>query len=178
MEAFRLLARQVIRRLWVIPVGVTVWDLGVCIRPVEGRSMQPVLNPEAAPGAVPSRNWVLVNRWAALSVSLMRGDVVILTHPEKKDVSVVKRIVAFEGDVIKTNGYKKQQYLKIPVGHCWVEGDHPVASKDSNSYGPVPLGLLTGKVIAILWPVPEIARVATDLSADAKARSIHVNPKW
>jgi inner membrane protease subunit 2 len=90
--------RQWVRRVWVVPVGITAWDLVLCVRPVEGRSMQPVLNPETQAGAVPSRNWVAINR---MVVGLHRGDVVTLIHPEAPEKSIVKRIVALEGDVIK-----------------------------------------------------------------------------
>lgn len=33
-----------------------------------------------------------------------------------------------------------------------VESDHVEGGRDSNSYGAVPLGLITGKVTAIVWP--------------------------
>lgn len=32
--------------------------------------------------------------------------------------------------------------VKIPQGHCWVEGDNPASSADSRSYGPVSDSLL------------------------------------
>ena len=35
----------------------------------------------------------------------------------------------------RTAGYSEYLYLKIPEGHCWVEGDRPEFSKDSNTYG-------------------------------------------
>lgn len=44
---------------------------------------------------------------------------------------------------------------KVPLGHMWVEGDHPDDSRssiDSNTYGPVAVGLLVGKVMGVYWP--------------------------
>ena len=40
----------------------------------------------------------------------------------------------------------------MPQGHCWVVGDNLSVSRDSRDYGPVPIGLVTGKVLATLWP--------------------------
>lgn len=36
----------------------------------------------------------------------------------------------------------------MPEGHCWVLGDNLTESRDSRTYGPVPLGLVKGKVVA------------------------------
>ena len=94
--------RWLVRRAWVVPVGITVWDVLVAVRPVDGRSMQPTLNPESTPGAVPSRNWVLLNRWVAWwGTGVRRGDVVTLISPDNPDVTVVKRVVALEGDIVR-----------------------------------------------------------------------------
>lgn len=37
-------------------------------------------------------------------------------------------------------------FLQIPRGHLWLVGDNPENSTDSRSYGPVPVGLVRGKV--------------------------------
>ena len=37
-------------------------------------------------------------------------------------------------------------WLKIPKGHLWLLGDNPKYSKDSRDYGPVPYGLIQGRV--------------------------------
>lgn len=41
------------------------------------------------------------------------------------------------------------RYITVPVGHCWVEGDNALWSVDSRHYGPIPLGLVVGKVLAV-----------------------------
>ena len=43
--------------------------------------------------------------------------------------------------------------IRIPPGHCWVEGDEHFHSRDSNTFGPVPLGLLEARVDRIVWPL-------------------------
>ncbi len=42
--------------------------------------------------------------------------------------------------------------LQVPKGHCWIVGDNLVASRDSRYFGPVPLALIRGKVIATMRP--------------------------
>ena len=47
------------------------------------------------------------------------------------------------------------EVVVVPPGHVWVEGEHPEGSRwsvDSNTYGPIPMGLLIGKVEAVVWP--------------------------
>lgn len=41
---------------------------------------------------------------------------------------------------------------KVPPGHIYLGGDNLPWSRDSRSFGPVPLGLVNGKVIARVWP--------------------------
>jgi inner membrane protease subunit 2 len=43
--------------------------------------------------------------------------------------------------------------VRIPPGHCWVEGDEHFHSRDSNTFGAVPLGLLEARVDGIVWPL-------------------------
>ena len=42
---------------------------------------------------------------------------------------------------------------QVPEGHCWLIGDNVDASRDSRFYGPLPLALIKGKVIARVWPL-------------------------
>lgn len=48
-------------------------------------------------------------------------------------------------------------YLRqVPEGHVFVGGDNLPWSRDSRNYGPVPLGLVNGKIIARVWPLSKI----------------------
>lgn len=38
--------------------------------------------------------------------------------------------------------------LQVPPGHVWLQGDNLVLSRDSREYGPVPLALMKGRVVA------------------------------
>ena len=43
--------------------------------------------------------------------------------------------------------------MQVPEGHCWVNGDNLDASRDSRIFGPLPLALVRGKVLAAWgWP--------------------------
>lgn len=56
--------------------------------------------------------------------------------PNNPKQKIIKRIVALEGDTIKTISYKNRT-VTVPRGHCWIEGDNRDHSLDSNYYGPV-----------------------------------------
>jgi len=46
----------------------------------------------------------------------------------------------------------------VPQGHCYVVGDNLKYSRDSRMFGPLPLALIKGRVIArfsFSWPWPE-----------------------
>ncbi|XP_059511876.1 mitochondrial inner membrane protease subunit 2 isoform X2 [Myotis daubentonii] len=108
-----------------VPVAVTFLDRVACVARVEGASMQPSLNP----GGSQSSDVVLLNHWKVRNLEVQRGDIVSLV----------------------TMGHKNR-YVKVPRGHIWVEGDHHGHSFDSNSFGPVSLGLLHAHATHILWP--------------------------
>ncbi len=38
----------------------------------------------------------------------------------------------------------------MPEGHCWLIGDNLPESRDSRTFGPLPLALIKGKVVAHL----------------------------
>ncbi|KAK1803925.1 hypothetical protein P4O66_003862 [Electrophorus voltai] len=55
--------------------------------------------------------------------------------PKNPKQKIIKRVIALEGDFIKTLGYKNR-YVRVPDGHLWIEGDHYGHSFDSNTFGP------------------------------------------
>ncbi|XP_055579012.1 mitochondrial inner membrane protease subunit 1 isoform X2 [Falco cherrug] len=44
-------------------------------------------------------------------------------------------------------------FLKVPKGHVWLEGDNLRNSTDSRCYGPVPYGLIRGRICFKIWPL-------------------------
>jgi len=77
---------------------------------------------------------------------IKRGDVVIARSPTSPTDIVCKRVVGLPGD-------RLDSWDTVPKGQAWLEGDNSSVSRDSRVYGPVPLGLLQGKVIARVWPL-------------------------
>ena len=67
----------------------------------------------------------------------------------------VKRVIALPGDAVHTRPPYPLAVEHIPAGHVWVEGEHPEGSRksyDSNTYGPISMSLLVGKVRGVVWP--------------------------
>lgn len=81
--------------------------------------MQPALNPESSDSA----DYVFLSRWAVRNNNVQRGDIVSLISPKDPGQKIIKRVVGMQGDVVSTLGYK-QEIVRVPEGHCWVEGDH------------------------------------------------------
>ena len=144
--------------LIVAPVTATVLDVFGYVAKVEGASMQPCLNP----GPTKNTDYVLLNRWKARNFQFDRGEVVSLTSPTNPDQKIIKRIIGLEGDTVKTLSYKNR-YVKVPDGHCWVEGDHHGQSLDSNLFGPVSMGLIMAKASHIVWPPSRWQRLEAQL---------------
>uniref|UniRef100_K3WEU9 Mitochondrial inner membrane protease subunit n=1 Tax=Globisporangium ultimum (strain ATCC 200006 / CBS 805.95 / DAOM BR144) TaxID=431595 RepID=K3WEU9_GLOUD len=145
--------------LWV-PVGVAVNSLVVSVASVKGRSMQPTLNGGMSENAV--RDRVLLDKFSVqMRHQFTRGDVVVLASPSAPGELLIKRLVALEGDLITD---RKGHRVLIPTGKCWVEGDNPACSDDSNdAFGPVPLALINARVLAVLWPLHQMKLVKSEL---------------
>ncbi|CAG9841149.1 unnamed protein product [Diabrotica balteata] len=161
--------------LYGVPVGITIIDIVGYIARVDGISMQPALNPDKT-----KTDYVFLNRWAVKDYQIHRGDIISLISPKDPSQKIIKRVIGLEGDVIATLRYKTD-IIRIPEGHCWIEGDHTGHSMDSNNFGPVSVGLVTAKATCIVWPpsrwqlihssVPE-SRKPLNLKPSLKSRSI------
>ncbi|KAM4618972.1 mitochondrial inner membrane protease subunit 2 [Polymixia lowei] len=146
-----------------VPVTVTVLDRFAYVARVEGASMQPSLNPDG----VSESDVVLLNRWSVRNYQVQRGDVVSVLSPRNPQQKIIKRVIALEGDCIRTLGYKNR-YVRVPDGHLWIEGDHHGHSLDSNSFGPVSVGLLHGRASHIIWPPNRWQRIKPSLPQNRK----------
>ncbi|XP_077983738.1 mitochondrial inner membrane protease subunit 2-like [Glandiceps talaboti] len=134
--------------VFAMPVSITFLDYVGYVARVDGASMQPVLNPRRETG----HDVIFLSRWAVRNYDISRGDIVSLDSPRDPGTRLVKRIIALEGDTVKTLHYKNR-YVTVPRGHCWVEGDHHGQSMDSNLFGPVAVGLIHAKASHIIWPL-------------------------
>lgn len=121
--------------------------------------MQPTLNPNGRK----QYDFVFIDRWHTLPNDIQAGDVVALTSPNNQNVSFIKRVIGVEGDFLNTPRYR-HNYVIVPRGHCWVEGDNYRSSLDSNKFGPVSLGLIKGKATHIVWPPHRWTKLNSDIS--------------
>ncbi|CAA3012082.1 mitochondrial inner membrane protease subunit 1 [Olea europaea var. sylvestris] len=115
---------------------------------VYGPSMLPTLN---LTGDV-----LLVEKMSHLLGMVGPGDVVLVRSPENPRKTITKRIVGMEGDkvtfLVDPNHSDRSHSLVVPKGHVWIQGDNIYASKDSRHLGPIPYGLILGKVFCRVWP--------------------------
>jgi len=69
---------------------------------------------------------------------------------------VIKRVIGMEGDfVLRDTPGTGDTMIQIPKGHCWVVGDNLPYSRDSRHFGPMPMALIRGKVLARVLPWKE-----------------------
>ncbi|XP_020181861.1 uncharacterized protein [Aegilops tauschii subsp. strangulata] len=132
-------------------IGITVSDRYFSVAAVHGGSMRPTLDGTTADG----REYAVVKRSPLYDYS--RGEVVVFVSPADHRSRTIKRLIGLPGDWISVPD--KEEIRQIPEGHCWVEGDNGSASWDSRSYGPVPLGLVQGRVTHVVWPPSKMGRV-------------------
>lgn len=117
---------------------------------------------------------------ASMGTGIAVGDLVSVVSPHNPSRDACKRVLGLPGDTIlldtrldppllhdlewgqkdaKATKEMKQLdpdrdpiYIVIPKGHIWVGGDNMANSTDSRSYGPIPLGLVKGKIVARAFP--------------------------
>lgn len=172
-----------VANITAISVGVPaliVHDIGTLAK-IEGDSMQPTFNPENGVSIELCENSiseqdkikllnqrlkqdrVFVNKWSVKEKKKLEiGDIVVFISPQDPNRRHIKRILAMPGDVIQI--IETGDIFYIEPGHCWLEGDNNSSSYDSSDYGPVPLGLIEGRVSFIVWPLNRIQRITNDCS--------------
>jgi mitochondrial inner membrane protease subunit 1 len=111
-----------------------------------GISMLPTFNA--------SHDWVFISKYYRRGRDISVGDVVSFKHPVRVGENAIKRVVGMPGNFVLagTPGRGEGRMLQVPEGHCWLVGDNLKWSRDSRMFGPVPLALVTGKVLWRVWP--------------------------
>ncbi|KAK8162441.1 peptidase S24/S26A/S26B/S26C [Phyllosticta citrichinensis] len=126
------------------------WTYGFTIIPTAGASMVPNLPTFGAA--------VLISKQYRRGRNIEVGDLVSFDHPMKLGEGVIKRVIGLPGDFVLRDTPEKGDgiMLQVPEGHMWVAGDNQSASRDSRMFGPIPLALVRGKVLAQLYPFKDM----------------------
>lgn len=114
-----------------------------------------------------------------------RGDIVTFADPEVAGRTLIKRVIATEGQTVDLEdghvyvdgvqldepyvGEKESYPLArtaadvevefpyiVPSGCVWVMGDNREASQDSRYFGAIPVSSITGRAAMIYWPIGDI----------------------
>ncbi|CAL9204576.1 unnamed protein product [Musa hybrid cultivar] len=138
--------------------GITISDRYATVYSLTGTSMSPTFTTSSPgfPGYLKG-DIVLVEKFCLEKYKFSRGDVIAFKSPSDHKREFVKRLIALPGDSMQIPD--TSDILKIPEGHCWVEGDNKEFSLDSRHFGPIPLGLVQGRVTHIIWPPQRISKV-------------------
>jgi len=102
---------------------------------VRGSSMIPTLLPGER---------LLFDRLAYLRDRPEAGDVVLVAHPLRPNLRLVKRLAGLPGDVINGRALARGEY--------WVLGDNEGQSTDSREFGSVHRHDLLGRAWVRYWP--------------------------
>ncbi len=100
-----------------------------------------------------------------------RGDVVVFEPPDVHDEDYIKRVIGLPGDKVEVKGGKvyvndialEEPYIKeapfspynvtiVPPNNLFVLGDNRNASRDSRSFGMLPVDKIVGKAMMVYWP--------------------------
>ncbi|KAI0108654.1 LexA/Signal peptidase [Nemania sp. FL0031] len=131
---------------------------------VYGVSFTPGLGPSMLPTIEIYNDWFVTDKRYRRGRGVRVGDCVVFSIPIFPGEEGVKRVTGMPGDYVLRNtppatssgspssgavrGAGSETMIQVPKGHCFVVGDNLHWSRDSRDYGPIPLALIKGKVIA------------------------------
>ena len=95
---------------------------------------------------------VLVDKvfWKLFDIEF--GSVLVFISPVDPDRLVMKRVLGRPGDLVLVDPTKSTNKIKVPPNHLWMQGDNYPFSNDSRFYGPIPIGLVQGRIVCQLYP--------------------------
>eukprot|EP01138_Halocafeteria_seosinensis_P012583 gb/GECG01012857.1/.p1 GENE.gb/GECG01012857.1/~~gb/GECG01012857.1/.p1 ORF type:complete len:136 (+),score=8.22 gb/GECG01012857.1/:1-408(+) len=133
-------------------MGKTLPLLALLKPQCQGPSMLPTLNDQG--------DVLLVDKLTPKFRPYTKNEIVVVRSPHTRGEKVCKRIKGLEGDTFCARTVLFA--VQVPRGHLWIEGDNPQNSSDSRHYGPLPLALVEGRVVARIWPLNKFKRFNTE----------------
>lgn len=151
--------RMALLLFWSILLYIVFERYVVGLGVITERSMLPTL---------PEDSYFLINKYVYRLHPPRRGDIVVVRHSEPggEEETYVKRVIAFEGEMVRIkhgrvsiNGkpLPEPYVLKRPYADfgphlvapktCFVMGDNRAESEDSRSFGDVALDDLQGRIV-------------------------------
>ena len=100
-----------------------------------------------APTLIPGER-LLFYRLAYVRRRPRTGEIVLVAHPLRPRLRMVKRVTAVPGQTV--GGLMHPRVLA--KGEYWVEGDNSDASTDSREFGPVSRREILGRAWVRYWP--------------------------
>ncbi|KAE8145489.1 peptidase S24/S26A/S26B/S26C [Aspergillus avenaceus] len=131
-----------------------IWEHLITVQLSEGPSMYPTFSPRG--------DYLMISRLHSHGRGIEVGDVVRFYHPTFLGVNGAKRVIGMPGDFVcrdlafSTEVGREGEMIQVPEGHVYVAGDNLPWSRDSRNYGPIPMGLINGKIIARVWPLSKM----------------------
>ncbi|KAI0884399.1 LexA/Signal peptidase [Annulohypoxylon maeteangense] len=126
--------------------------------------------PSMLPTFQTRNEWFITDRSYRRGRGVRVGDCVVYSIPVDPGEQGVKRVMGMPGDYVLLNapGVGNGNMIQIPKGHCYLTGDNLPWSRDSRDFGPLPMGLIKGKVISKMvvdswWPFDWFSRVENGL---------------
>jgi signal peptidase I len=113
--------------------------------------------------------YIIISKRHRLGRNLKVGDLIHTKHPNFRNQNAGKRVIGLPGDfvirdphmsptvggILVKGGHSSEdgtereepEMIEVPPGHVWIAGDNLAWSRDSRFYGPVPMGLILGKIV-------------------------------
>ncbi|KOS17206.1 Mitochondrial inner membrane protease subunit 1 [Escovopsis weberi] len=129
--------------------------------------VSPAQGPSMLPTFAVDGDWIAADMTCRRGRRIAVGDLVLYKIPLFPGQNGVKRVLGMPGDYVCLGtpgagedgggggGGSEVQMIQVPKGHCWIVGDNLPASRDSRQFGPLPLALVQGKIIARVLPWAE-----------------------
>ncbi|KAL4920487.1 peptidase S24/S26A/S26B/S26C [Aspergillus aurantiobrunneus] len=138
-----------------------LWENIAMFQLSEGPSMYPTFSPRG--------DYLLVSKMHKYGRGIEVGDVVRFYHPSFLGVNGAKRVLGLPGDFVcrdealGVTAGESGEMIRVPEGHVYLGGDNLPWSRDSRNYGPLPMGLINGKIVARIWPPSKVQWVENTL---------------